>query len=147
MNTFRKKFIKILREGGPLADLSGAPPAGADPATPAAPGELPPGNINVQDPSLQNSIDKTAEAGNTPDPIMDGLPQWTETAQQLQKTALELLNQVKVASGKPGAGKIWGRAASLLSDIRSKLAALGSELESAGVTYGATKVELAKQGQ
>lgn len=140
MNTFRKKFIRTLNESGPLSDLSGA-------SQQAAPGKLPQGDINIQDPSLQNSLNQTADAGNTSDPIMDGLPQWSEIAHNLQIAALELLNQIKIASGKPGAGKIWGRAASLLSDIRSKMAALESELESAGVTYSATKIELAKQGQ
>jgi len=69
MNVFKKKFIKILKENGPLNDLSGGAPANVQ----AAPGDLPAGNINVNDPSLQDSLTKTADAGNTPDPILEGL--------------------------------------------------------------------------
>lgn len=139
MNRFRTQFIKMLKEQGPLTDLSGG--------IPAAPGNLPQGDLGIQGPELQASLDDTQAAGDTPDPILDGLPQWQQTAKELQGTTLELLKQVKIAAGKPGAGKIWGRAASLLSDIGSKFAALGSEFESAGVTYSATKAELARQGQ
>lgn len=144
MNKFRNQFIKSLNEAGPLADMAGG---AVDPNIKAPPGELPQGDIGVQDPALQKSLDGTKEAGETPDPITAGLPQWAGLAKEMEDNALKLLSAVKVAAGKPGGGKIWGRAASLLSDIRSKLAALGSEFETTGETYSVTKAEIAKQGQ
>jgi hypothetical protein len=143
MNKFRNQFIRSLAEAGPLADMSG----GQDPNMQAAPGALPEGELGVQDPSLQQSLAGTKEAGDTPDPITAGLPQWAQLAKEMEDNALKLLSAVKVAAGKPGGGKIWGRAANLLGDIRSKLAALGSEFETTGETYSVTKAEVAKQGQ